>query len=142
MPKINVYLSDELSDAVRESGVPVSAICQRALETSVKRVTAIRAATIGDLDGDPTGKLPHFTERARATVKLAIEQARADGSALVGTEHLLHGIVREGQNMALRVLEATEIDPKKVLAELPSPTAGDHPAEKFSGPLANAFELA
>ncbi|QUQ72587.1 ATP-dependent Clp protease ATP-binding subunit [Kutzneria sp. CA-103260] len=142
MPKINVYLSDELADAVRESGVPVSAICQRALETSVKRVTAIREATIGDLDGDPTGKLPHFTERARVTVKLAIEQARADGSALVGTEHLLHGIVREGSNMALRVLEATEVDPKKLLAELPAPAGGEQPADKFSGPLANAFELA
>ncbi|MFI9387133.1 Clp protease N-terminal domain-containing protein [Kutzneria sp. NPDC052558] len=142
MPKINVYLSDELADAVRESGVPVSAICQRALETSVKRVTAIRAAAIGDLDGDPIGKLPHFTERARVTVKLAIEQARADGAPLVGTEHLLYGIVREGQNMALRVLEATEIDPKRLLAELPEPNAGDHPADRFSGPLANAFELA
>jgi ATP-dependent Clp protease ATP-binding subunit ClpC len=143
MPKINVYLSDELAEAVRESGVPVSAICQRALESSVKRVTAIRAATIGELGGDdPTTKLPHFTERARVSVKIAIEQARADGSALVGTEHLLHGIVREGNNMAVRVLEATEIDGAKLLAELPAPTRGDHPADRFSGPLANAFELA
>ena len=142
MPKINVYLSDELAEAVRESGVPVSAICQRALETSVKRVTAIREATIGDLDGDPTGKLPHFTERARVTVKLAIEQARADGAAVVGTEHLLRGIVLEGHNMALRVLEATEIDAKKLLADLPAPTTGEQPADKFSGALANTFELA
>jgi ATP-dependent Clp protease ATP-binding subunit ClpC len=142
MPKINVYLSDELAEAVRDSGVPVSAICQRALETSVKRVTAIRAATIGDLGGDAAVQLPHFTERARTSVKIAIEQARADNAALVGTEHLLHGIVREGNNMALRVLTATEIDLKKLLAELPAPATGDHPADKFSGPLANAFELA
>jgi ATP-dependent Clp protease ATP-binding subunit ClpC len=143
MPKINVYLSDELAEAVRESGVPVSAICQRALETSVKRVTAIRAATIGELTGsDPATTLPHFTERARTTVKLAIDRAREDGSALVGTEHLLRGIVTEGSNMALRVLTATDVDPVKLLAELPEPTRGEHRAEKFSGPLANAFELA
>jgi ATP-dependent Clp protease ATP-binding subunit ClpA len=142
MPKINVYLSDELADAVRDSGVPVSAICQRALETSVKRVTAIRAATIGDLNDDAAGKLPNFTERARTSVKIAIEQARAENAALVGTEHVLHGLVREGNNMALRVLTATEIDVTKLLAELPEPTTGDHPADKFSGPLANAFELA
>ena len=143
MPKINVYLSDELAEAVRESGVPVSAICQRALEMSVKRVTAIRAATIGELTGeDPSTKLPHFTERARTTVKLAIERAREDGSALVGTEHLLYGLVREDNNMALRVLTATEVDPVRLLNELPEPTRGDHPADKFSGPLANAFELA
>ncbi|MEV6611733.1 Clp protease N-terminal domain-containing protein [Kutzneria sp. NPDC051319] len=143
MPKINVYLPDELAEAVRESGVPVSAICQRALETSVKRVTAIRAATIGELgDGDPAGKLPHFTERARTTVKIAVEKARSEGAAEVGTEHLLHGIISEGNNMALKVLLATEIDPKKLLAELPAATAQDQPADKFSGPLANAFELA
>jgi len=143
MPKINVYLPDELADAVRESGVPVSAICQRALETSVKRVTAIREATIGDLDGgDPTAKLPHFTERARQTVKLAIDSAREEAAALVGTEHLLQGIIKEGNNMALRVLTASEIDPRKLLRELPQPTAQEHRADKFSGPLANAFELA
>jgi ATP-dependent Clp protease ATP-binding subunit ClpA len=143
MPKINVYLPDELAEAVRESGVPVSAICQRALETSVKRVTAIRAATIGELGGDdPTTKLPHFTERARVTVKIAIERAREDGSAQVGTEHLLRGIIEEGNNMALKVLAATEIDPRRVLDDLPEPATGDHPADKFSGPLANAFELA
>src|SRR3954466_7314602 len=140
MPKINVYLPDELADAVRESGVPVSAICQRALETSVKRVTAIREATIGDLDGaDPTAKLPHFTERARRSVKLAIERARADGAAQVGTEHLLEGIIQEGNNMALRVLTASEIDPRRLLRELPESTAQENRADRFSGPLANAF---
>ncbi len=48
MPKINVYLSDELSEAVRDAGIPVSAICQRALEQAVSRITAIRESMVGD----------------------------------------------------------------------------------------------
>jgi post-segregation antitoxin (ccd killing protein) len=42
MPKINVYLPDELAEAVKAAGVPVSAVCQRALEEAVKRMTALR----------------------------------------------------------------------------------------------------
>jgi post-segregation antitoxin (ccd killing protein) len=42
MPKINVYLPDDLAEAVRDAGVPVSAVCQRALEQAVRRVTAVR----------------------------------------------------------------------------------------------------
>ena len=46
MPKINVYLPDELAQAVKEAGVPVSAVCQRALEQAVRRVTAIRETAL------------------------------------------------------------------------------------------------
>jgi ATP-dependent Clp protease ATP-binding subunit ClpA len=146
MPKINVYLPDELAESVKEAGVPVSAICQRALEQSVKRLTAIRSTSLGELGGkDPTARLPHFTERARTAVRLAIERARADGAAEVGTEHLLHGVLAEGGNLALQVLRAVEIEPDQVAAELAkaSPaTKSDQPAAKFSAPTAIALELA
>jgi ATP-dependent Clp protease ATP-binding subunit ClpA len=147
MPKINVYLPDELADAVRESGVPVSAICQRALEQSVRRVTAIRATTLGDLEtDDPTARLSQFTERTRTVIKLAIGQAREAGAAAVGTEHLLAGMLTEGTNLALHVLRAIDVDPDQVARDLtravPASTdpAGP-PANRFSGPAANALEL-
>src|SRR2546430_11398091 len=115
MPKINVYLPDELAEAVKDSGVPVSAICQRALEQSVRRVTAIREAVLSDLEvTDPAAHLSRFTKRAATVVKLAIEQARADGAATVGTQHLLHGILAEGKNMALMGLTAIDVDPKQL----------------------------
>ncbi|MEU4807130.1 Clp protease N-terminal domain-containing protein [Actinosynnema sp. NPDC023587] len=147
MPKINVYLSDELADAVKELGVPVSAICQRALEQSVKRVAAIRAAALGDLSGgDPTGGLSQFTDRARAAIRLGIERARADGAAMVGTGHLLHGLLAEGNNLALHVLRAMEIEPERVADQRVEPAgtsdaAGTTPADRFDGPAANALEL-
>jgi post-segregation antitoxin (ccd killing protein) len=47
VPKINVYLPDELAEAVKEAGVPVSAVCQRALEQAVRRITSIRESAGG-----------------------------------------------------------------------------------------------
>ncbi len=45
-----------------------------------------------------------FTDRARRTVVLAQEEARARDHVHIGTEHMLLGIVREGDGRAVRVL--------------------------------------
>lgn len=149
MPKINVYLPDELAEAVRKAGVPVSAVCQRALEQAVRRVTAIRETVLTDLnDADFAARLPHFAPRARTVLALAIEQARTEHEASVGTGHLLAGMLAEGTNLALHVLRALEIEPDQLgrglsqrqLAE-PGGT-GDKSSPRFSGPAANAVELA
>jgi ATP-dependent Clp protease ATP-binding subunit ClpA/post-segregation antitoxin (ccd killing protein) len=144
VPKINVYLPDELAEGVRATGLPVSAVCQRALEQSVRRVTAIRATVLDDLDGeDPTAQLSQFTERARTAITLGIERARTDRAASVGTEHLLHGILDEGGNLALRVLRVMEVDPATVRRALTMAARddGSSPAARFAGPAANALEL-
>jgi ATP-dependent Clp protease ATP-binding subunit ClpA len=148
MPKINVYLPDDLAEGVKATGVPVSAICQRALEQSVRRVAAIRATMLVDLEAeDLTAQLSQFTERTRAVIKLAIEQARASGAAGVGTEHLLHGMLTEGTSLALHVLRAMEIDPGHVARALanampiPQGSTENPAATQFSGPAANALEL-
>ena len=134
MPKINVYLPDDLAETVKETGLPVSAICQRALEQSVKRVTAIRA--IGDLTGaDPTAGLTSFTQRAKDVLKLAIGSATGE----VGTTDLLRGMLTEGTNLAVHVLRSLDIDPVTVARELPEPTEGT--ATRMSVTAANALEL-
>ncbi|MGI5215813.1 Clp protease N-terminal domain-containing protein [Plantactinospora sp. CA-290183] len=149
MPKINIYLPDELAEAVRESNVPVSAVCQRALEQAVRRVTAIRETALGDLDdADFAARLPHFTGRARTVLRLGIERARTDGSPAVGTGHLLGGLLDEGANLALHVLRAMEIEPDGVGRELArqttveTGTASADDTAHFSGAAANALELA
>ncbi|MDF5752893.1 Clp protease N-terminal domain-containing protein [Spongiactinospora sp. TRM90649] len=153
MPKINVYLPDELAEAVKASGVPVSAVCQRALEQAVRRVTAIREVMAGDLAGDDlAARFPHFTARTREVLKLSVAAAREDGAAEVGTEHLLGGMLAEGTNLALHVLRAAEIEPEQVgraLAAQTSRSGGSAPPEtpdgetaRFSGPAANALEMA
>src|SRR5689334_9408393 len=114
MPKINVYLPDDLAEAVKEAGVPVSPVCQRALEGAVRRVAAVRQAAQLDLgQGDPTATLTHFTARARTAVRLAIEQAREAGAPEVGTEQLLAGLLAEGGNLALGILRSLEIEPEE-----------------------------
>jgi ATP-dependent Clp protease ATP-binding subunit ClpC len=155
VPKINVYLPDDLADAVKEMGVPVSAICQRALEASVRRVTAIRQAALGEVTLDDTaGRMAHFTAKSRAAVGLALRAARAGGSPVVGTEHLLAGLLAEGTNLAVTILTTMEIDPAAVRqalsaagvtgeAEMPAEeAAGGGGGLRFSGPAANALELA
>ncbi|HEU5354648.1 MAG TPA: Clp protease N-terminal domain-containing protein [Actinocrinis sp.] len=119
MPKINVYVPDELAEAVKETGIPVSAVCQRALETAVRRVTAIRAAVVRPSSGlEASNRLTHFTDRAREVVRLAGQAARDESAAEVRTEHLLHGILAEGGNLALRVLGAMDIELGEIRREL------------------------
>ena len=78
MPKINVYLPDDLAEAVRDSGCPVSAICQRALEEAVRRITVIRAdrARATSTPTQLAARLPTFTGRAVTVLSLAINAAR------------------------------------------------------------------
>jgi ATP-dependent Clp protease ATP-binding subunit ClpA len=160
VPKINVYLPDDLAEAVKEAGVPVSAVCQRALEQAVRRITEIRQTAVGELDNaDLAQRLPRFTARARTVITLAIDRARAETAANVGTGHLLAGLVAEGENLALHVLRAVEIDPASVMRDLERHPGGDtgdtgdtgdqgDPATAregatvhFSGPAAAALEL-
>lgn len=145
MPKINVYLPDELAEAVKQVGVPVSAVCQRALELAVRRVTAIRDAVLGDLD--LASQLTQLTARAQSAVTLGITRAREDGAAAVSTGHLLAGMLGEGANLGIRVLQAVEIEPQRLgreLAqhELTETPAGEDSALHFSTPAATALELA
>jgi ATP-dependent Clp protease ATP-binding subunit ClpA len=115
VPKINVYLPDDLAEAVKEAGLPVSPICQQALEVAVRRVTEIRETAKLDLTvDDPTARLTRFTAKARTAVDLAIARARQGRVTYVGTEHLLAGILEEGSNLAVQVLRSLEIEPDDV----------------------------
>jgi len=131
MPKINVYLPDDLADAVRDTGLPVSAICQRALEQAVRRITAIRQATRGDLSA---ADLSAFTGRAVQAFALARDAA----DRAVTTADLLDGLIAEGGNLALEVLRSMEIDPQRLAG-----TGGAEPGGLgLSAAAATAVELA
>ncbi|HEX4724542.1 MAG TPA: Clp protease N-terminal domain-containing protein, partial [Pseudonocardiaceae bacterium] len=132
MPKINVYLSDELAEAVKELGLPVSPICQQALESAVRQVQSIE--TTGKLDltaDDPTAKLTRFTVKARTAVNLAIQRARVSGVPRITTEHLLLGLLDEGTNLSLEVLRSLEIEPDDLREDLAArpPAADNEPVD-------------
>ena len=149
MPKINVYLPDDLADAVKDAGVPVSAVCQRALQQAVRRVTAIREITAGPGRGSPLPDPPvvNFTKRAMSVLESARASAGAEGLAEFGTGHALHALLAHG-GMAVEVLTALEITPHQIRAALdkraPSGANADGADGKpvISRELAAAIELA
>jgi ATP-dependent Clp protease ATP-binding subunit ClpA len=119
MPKINVYLPEDLAIAVREAHVPVSAVCQSALERAVRDVTSLRATEEAPAEEDPgRGPFARFTPRARRALALAEDAACEVPNDHVGTEHLLLGVIDEGSNLAIKVLEALDIEIADLRAEL------------------------
>ena len=63
-----------------------------------------------------TGAAPSqgLTPRAKSAVELAVSEAVRTGAGYIGTEHLLMGLLREGNNMALRILRSVGVDPRKL----------------------------
>ncbi len=61
-----------------------------------------------------------FTERARRVIILAQEEAKRLNHSAVGTEHILLGIIREGEGVASKVLESLNISPDRVRTEIES----------------------
>ena len=55
-----------------------------------------------------------FTPRAKRVIELAFEEARQLNHNYIGTEHLLLGLIREGEGVAARVLTNLGVDPAKV----------------------------
>ncbi len=61
-----------------------------------------------------------FTERARRSIVLAQEEAQRLGNNYIGTEHLLLGIMSEGESVAAKVLENLSLTLSKVRHEVES----------------------
>jgi ATP-dependent Clp protease ATP-binding subunit ClpC len=59
-----------------------------------------------------------FTERAKKVLDISAEEARSLGHELVGTEHILLGLVREGSGIAARVLDSLDVDADRVREEV------------------------
>src|SRR5262245_49245583 len=62
-------------------------------------------ALVGRGDGAPSGHIP-FTPRSKKVLELSLREALGFGHNYIGTEHILLGIVREGEGVAMAVLEA------------------------------------
>ena len=59
-----------------------------------------------------------FTPRAKRVLELSLEEARQLGHNYIGTEHLLLGLIREGEGVAARVLENLGVDLAKVRTQV------------------------
>jgi ATP-dependent Clp protease ATP-binding subunit ClpA len=72
---------------------------------------------IGYGSGSAAQDIP-FTPRAQLVIELSVEEARQLGHSCVGTEHLLLGLIREGEGVAARVLENLGINLSKVRTQV------------------------
>ena len=59
-----------------------------------------------------------FTPRAKRVLELSLEEARQLGHNYIGTEHLILGLIREGEGVAARVLENLGVDLSKVRSQI------------------------
>jgi len=59
-----------------------------------------------------------LTPRTKRVIELAVDEARRLGHHYIGTEHLLLGLVREGDGIAVNVLKSLNINPDKVRNQL------------------------
>ena len=66
------------------------------------------------------GRFDKFTERARKVLNLAQEEARRFQHNYIGTEHLLLGLVREGEGVAVQVLINLGVDLNQVCNQIES----------------------
>jgi len=79
-------------------------------------------------DTKPTGNIP-YTPRVKKVLALAGKEAKALSHSYVGTEHILLGLLREGEGVAARVLKSLDVDIERcrneVLSELDPNFSGD-----------------
>jgi ATP-dependent Clp protease ATP-binding subunit ClpA len=105
-------------------------VAAEALESLGIRLEAIRSQVeevIGRGQRAPTGHIP-FTPRAKKVLELSLREAKQLGHDYVGTEHLLLGLVREGEGVAAQVLVKLGAELSRVrqqVIQLLSVSAGD-----------------
>jgi len=94
-------------------GEGVAAKALDGLDISLEAVRAEVENTIGQGQQAPSGHIP-FTPRAKKVLELSLREALQLGHAYIGTEHILLGLIREGEGVAAQVLVKLGADLNRV----------------------------
>ncbi len=120
-------------------GTGVAAKTLKSMGVNLKDARAEVEKIIGRGSGFVAVEIP-FTPRAKRVLELSWDEARQLGHNYIGTEHLLLGLIREGEGVAARVLENLGVDLNKVrsnvikmLGESKTTTAGSSGSSSSSG---------
>ncbi len=89
-------------------GVAVNALQALGIDLASVRLEVEKAVGTGP-ETKTIGNIP-FTPRAKKVLALSASEARGLGHSYVGTEHILLGLLREGEGIAARVLENLGVD--------------------------------
>ena len=94
-------------------GEGVAAKALEALGINLEQVREQVQEIIGQGQQAPSGHIP-FTPRAKKVLELSLREALQLGHSYIGTEHLLLGLIREGEGVAAQVLTKLGADTNKV----------------------------
>ena len=98
-------------------GTGISAKVLKSMGVNLKEARVEVEKIIGRGSGFVAVEIP-FTPRAKRVLELSLEEARQLGHNYIGTEHLLLGLLREGEGVAARVLENLGADPAKIRTQV------------------------
>ena len=97
-------------------GVAVNVLQKMGLDLETVRAAVEKQVGTGP-ESKPTGNIP-YTPRVKKVLALAGKEAKALNHSYVGTEHILLGLLREGEGVAARVLRNLEVDIDRCRSEI------------------------
>lgn len=111
-------------------GVAVNVLQKMGLDMETVRDAVEKQVGMGP-DTQPSGNIP-YTPRVKKVLALATKEAKTLNHSYIGTEHILLGLLREGEGVAARVLKSLDVDLEtarnEILVELDpnyAPEGGD-----------------
>src|SRR5687768_3203544 len=116
-------------------GVAVNVLTKLGVDLDSVRLQ-VEQQTSGGPDTKMVGNIP-YTPRVKKVLALASKEAKALNHSYVGTEHLLLGLLREGEGVAAQVLRQLDVNLEKarneILKELDPNLGGSEEEEEESG---------
>ncbi len=97
-------------------GVAVSVLQKMGLDLETVR-SAVEKQVGSGPEGKASGSIP-YTPRVKKVLALAGKEAKALNHSYVGTEHILLGLLREGEGVAARVLKSLDVDIERTRNEI------------------------
>ena len=113
-------------------GTGVAAKTLKSMGVTLKDARAEVEKIIGRGSGFVAVEIP-FTPRAKRVLELSWDEARQLGHNYIGTEHLLLGLIREGEGVAARVLENLGVDLNKIRSNVVKMLGESKPQTATSG---------
>ena len=97
-------------------GVAVNVLQKMGLDLATVRQAVDEQVGLGP-EAKPSGNVP-YTPRVKKVLALAGKEAKSLNHSYVGTEHILLGLLREGEGVAARVLKSLDIDVERCRNEI------------------------
>ena len=113
-------------------GTGIAAKTLKSMGVNLKDARVEVEKIIGRGSGFVAVEIP-FTPRAKRVLELSWDEARQLGHNYIGTEHLLLGLIREGEGVAARVLENLGVDLNKVRSNVVKMLGDSKPQTASSG---------